>query len=95
VLAEAPAAAFSTLPVKAMAAALRQAGHEATVSYTAGSFVCNQVFFALMQLPVARGGFLHLGGDLTLPEVVAGTRLALAAAWQTDADLDASAGVID
>ena len=95
VIAGAAAAAFSTLPVKAMAAALQQAGHPAMVSYTAGSFVCNQVFFALMQLPVARAGFLHLGGDLDLAAVVAGTRIALGSAWRHGVDLSVSAGLVD
>jgi pyroglutamyl-peptidase len=95
VLPGAPPAAFTTLPVKAMAAALQQAGFATTVSYTAGSFVCNQVFFALMQWPLPRGGFLHLGGDLDLASVVAGTRVALAAALQPGADLGHSAGLVD
>jgi pyroglutamyl-peptidase len=88
-------AAFTTLPVKAMASALQAAGHAATVSYSAGSYVCNQVFFALMQLPVPRGGFLHLGGDLALDAVIAGTRVALKAALAEGPDLAVSAGRID
>ncbi len=95
VAAGAPPAAFTSLPVKAMAAAVRAAGLDAVVSYTAGTFVCNQVFFALMQLPVARGGFLHLGGDLDTPSVVAGTRIALAAAVDRQGDLGTSAGRVD
>lgn len=67
-----PAAYFSTLPVKAMAAAARAAGVPAGVSYTAGSFVCNQVFYAVMhrlrrrRVPAA---FLHVPW---LPGQVAG-----------------------
>ena len=91
----APAAAFTTLPVKAMAEALRAAGWPATVSFSAGSYVCNQVFFALMQMPVTRGGFLHLGGDLDLAAVFAGTRVALMAALAPGPDLAVSAGLID
>ena len=48
-----PPAAFTTLPVKAMAAALRAEGFDADVSYSAGTYVCNQVFHAAMALPVA------------------------------------------
>ena len=44
----APAAYFASLPVKALQAALREAGLPAEVSHSAGTFVCNQVFFALM-----------------------------------------------
>lgn len=64
VIAGGPAAYFSTLPVKAMAAGLRAAGWPASVSHTAGTFVCNQVFYALMHAlrdqPAVRAGFLHV-----------------------------------
>ena len=60
-----PAAYFTTLPIKAMAAAARAAGAPAALSYSAGSFVCNQVFYALQHLlaghrPAVRSGFMHL-----------------------------------
>ena len=60
-----PAAYFASLPIKAAAAALREAGLPAIVSNTAGSFVCNHVFYGLMHLAVSRGlrlrgGFLHV-----------------------------------
>jgi pyroglutamyl-peptidase len=56
---------FSTLPVKSMLAALRAAGIPAALSLSAGTFVCNQVFFGLAQLlseryPKIRGGFVHV-----------------------------------
>lgn len=67
VVAGAPAGYFATLPVKAMVAALREAGLPASVSQSAGTFVCNHVFFALMHAlqatpgaGAARGGFMHL-----------------------------------
>lgn len=90
-----PAAAFTTLPVKAMAAALQAAGHEAQVSYSAGSFVCNQVFYALMRCRVPRAGFLHVGGDVAVPAIVEGVRVALAAALERSEDLAVSAGRVD
>ncbi len=60
-----PAAHFATLPIKACVAALRDAGLPAGVSNTAGTFVCNHVFYALMDMVRARsepvrGGFLHI-----------------------------------
>jgi pyroglutamyl-peptidase len=60
-----PAAYFSTLPVKAAAAALQAAGLPAEVSMSAGTFVCNHVFYGLMHLEAAgthrfRGGLLHV-----------------------------------
>jgi pyroglutamyl-peptidase len=86
---------FTTLPVKAMVAALQAAGHEAQVSHTAGTFVCNQVFHALMAMPVPRAGFLHVGGDLDAATVAEGVRVALAAALAHDRDIDASSGTLD
>jgi pyroglutamyl-peptidase len=59
-----PAACWSTLPVKAIARAIAMAGIEASVSHTAGTYVCNHVFYGLMQLlqarPDIRGGFIHV-----------------------------------
>ena len=70
-----PAAYFSTLPIKAIVHGLRAANLPASVSNTAGNFVCNHVFYALMhrlatrpELAAARGGFIHLP---CLPEQVA------------------------
>ena len=64
VIAGAPAAYFSSLPIKAMVMALREAGLPATVSQSAGTFVCNHVFYGLMHTlrdtPQVRGGFMHL-----------------------------------
>jgi pyroglutamyl-peptidase len=71
VRAGAPAAYFSTLPIKAMRDALRAAGHPAGLSLSAGAFVCNQVFFELQhQLAGQRvpSGFIHLPA---LPEQAA------------------------
>lgn len=59
-----PAAYFSTLPVKAIVAALRAAGLPASVSQSAGTFVCNHVFYGLMHAlrrrRRVRAGFMHL-----------------------------------
>lgn len=65
VVCEAPAAYFSTLPIKAIVRDLRAQGFPAAVSNTAGTFVCNHVFYALMhrlaqQGGAARGGFVHV-----------------------------------
>ncbi|MFC4809417.1 pyroglutamyl-peptidase I [Paenibacillus sp. GCM10023250] len=60
-----PAAYWSTLPVKAIAAGIREAGIPASVSLSAGSFVCNHLFYGLRHLiatefTACRGGFLHV-----------------------------------
>ena len=43
----APAAYWSTLPIKAIVAALQAAGIPVSVSQSAGTFVCNHVFYGL------------------------------------------------
>jgi pyroglutamyl-peptidase len=64
VIADGPAAYFSTLPIKAMVAGLRAAGHPAAVSQSAGTFVCNHVFYglqhALRERTDVRSGFMHI-----------------------------------
>ncbi|MFY9997510.1 MAG: pyroglutamyl-peptidase I [Leclercia sp.] len=64
IVADGPAAWFSTLPIKAMVAALREAGVPASVSQTAGTFVCNHVMYGLLHKladkPGAKGGFIHI-----------------------------------
>lgn len=59
----APAAYFTRWPIKRMVQAARQQGVAASVSLSAGSFVCNHLFFGLMhRLRRSRvvGGFMHL-----------------------------------
>lgn len=110
VLPEAPAAYFSTLPIKAMVAALREAGIPAGVSQTAGTFVCNHVFFglqhALRDSPV-RSGFMHIpllpeqaarhahAPSMSLATMCQGLRLALQVALQMQTDLRQSAGSLN
>jgi pyroglutamyl-peptidase len=64
VVARAAPAYFTTLPIKAMCGALRAAGHPAEVSNSAGTFVCNHVFYglqhALRRRRSVRSGFMHL-----------------------------------
>jgi pyroglutamyl-peptidase len=65
VIAGGPAAYFSMLPVKAAAARMQAAGLAAEVSNSAGTFVCNHVFYGLMHFAATgrqrfRGGFLHV-----------------------------------
>ncbi|MGH8081096.1 MAG: pyroglutamyl-peptidase I [Lysobacter sp.] len=61
-----PDAYFSTLPIKAMLASLLDAGIPAEISQTAGTYVCNHVFYGLMHAlsqrgdTGIRGGFIHV-----------------------------------
>lgn len=61
----APSAYWSTLPIKAMVAAMKRAGVPASVSNSAGTFVCNHLFYGLMHHLAGtgnrtRGGFVHI-----------------------------------
>ncbi|MDO5738258.1 MAG: pyroglutamyl-peptidase I [Eubacteriales bacterium] len=59
----APAAYFSNLPVKAMTKAILDLGIPATLSYTAGTYLCNQLMFEALHLAAKRdlqAGFIHL-----------------------------------
>lgn len=63
VLRSGPAAYFSTLPIKAMLDALQRSDIPAGISQTAGTYVCNQVFYALMHAARRRrfpAGFVHV-----------------------------------
>ena len=82
----ADAALWSTLPVKEIVAAIRAADLPASLSLSAGSFVCNHVFYALQHALRGRdikSGFIHvpaspemkLGADLltgTVPTMTVG-----------------------
>lgn len=65
VVPDGPVAYWSTLPIKAMVAKLRSSGIPASVSDSAGTFVCNQLFYGLMHHiemsgKEMRGGFVHI-----------------------------------
>ncbi|WP_366945604.1 pyroglutamyl-peptidase I [Polaromonas sp.] len=103
-----PAAYFSTLPIKAMLQALQKEGLAAEVSQTAGTFVCNHVFYGLMHMLATqrgfkrtRGGFVHvpfLPGQgqphMALDDVVRGLGVAAGAAITTQRDITQGAGTI-
>lgn len=56
---------FATIPVKAMVKNIKDHGIPASISYTAGTYVCNSVMYDLLYLidrkyPSIRGGFIHV-----------------------------------
>ena len=56
---------FTQLPVKAMVTAMREAGVPASLSYTAGTYVCNHLMYGVLYhidkaFPGVRGGFMHV-----------------------------------
>jgi pyroglutamyl-peptidase len=64
-----PLAFRSTLPVDEIVAALEAEGIPAEVSRDAGGFLCNHVFYVLMQTldPKRIGGFIHVPPAYVLP----------------------------
>lgn len=65
IITDAPAAYFSTLPLYAMLSALITAGIPAELSLSAGTYLCNQVFYTLMHTVAThnlgiQAGFVHL-----------------------------------
>jgi len=56
---------FTTLPIKAMVEAIREANLPAAVSNTAGTFVCNHLMYGVLytlakKYPHIKGGFTHV-----------------------------------
>lgn len=103
----APVAYFSTLPIKDMLVTLQSEGVAAEVSQTAGTFVCNHVFYGLMHMLAnnrllrrTRGGFVHVPWlpeqgtpHMALEDVERGLRLALRCAVAGQGKPGAAVGV--
>lgn len=106
-----PAAYFSGLPIKAIAKSLNAAGVDTEISQTAGTFVCNHVFYGLMhrlrRRPGVRGGFIHLpllpeqaqrrgqGEGMELTLMIDGIRRALQVALSVERDIEVTGGALD
>lgn len=103
-----PAAYFTTLPIKAMAAAMREQGLRAGVSQTAGTFVCNHVFYGLMHHTAGKpvkAGFIHVPflpeqaalredqpPSMALEDIVAALRIAVETALRVERDVAHAGG---
>ncbi|WP_434667599.1 pyroglutamyl-peptidase I [Klebsiella sp. B345] len=108
IVAGGPAAYFSSLPVKAIVAALREQGIPASVSQTAGTFVCNHVMYglldALQDKAGTKGGFIHIPylpeqaaahpgeASMAVGTVRAALETAIAVSLQQDGDVKAVGG---
>ncbi len=103
IAARGPAAYWSTLPIKAIVAAIAKRGVPASVSQTAGTFVCNHVFYGLMRMLArrrgVRGGFVHVplvpeqgAPSLPLATIVDALELVIATALATRRDLRVTGG---
>ncbi len=99
-----PVAYWSTLPIKAIVAELTKHGIAAAVSQTAGTFVCNHVFYAVMHALASRSvraGFIHVPllpeqattePSMELDQIVRGLELAIATALTVDRDARIAGG---
>ena len=97
---------FSSLPIKAILRDLTQAGLMAEVSNSAGTFVCNHVFYGLMHdlqrrhAPQGvRGGFVHLprlaqpgNPSMALHDMREGLRIVIASTLATLQDVRLATG---
>lgn len=105
-----PAAYWTGLPVKRITAKMKEHGIPAAVSYTAGTFVCNYLFYGLMDhisrtSPHIRGGFIHIpyipqqtidktAPSLSLDTIVRALRIAAVTAAQYDEDVKSPGGTL-
>lgn len=103
----APAARFATLPVKAIVARIAEEGIPAEVSYSAGTFVCNHVFFTALETAASatRVGFVHVpwsvehaptadAPTLPLADIVRALEIAVRTSLDVTADEKVSAGTV-
>lgn len=108
-LAGGPAAYFTTLPVKAIVRDASAAGIPTSLSTTAGTFVCNHVFFhaldaAATARPSMRAGFIHvpyaaesspLGAPaLPLADIARALAIAVRTSIDTAADIESAGGTL-
>lgn len=97
-----PVAYWSSLPIKAIVKHLHEAGLPASISQTAGTYVCNHVFYGLMheiQQSDIRGGFIHIPflpeqtkerpqtASLELKDMVRGIEIAIQVSTAYEEDL--------
>jgi pyroglutamyl-peptidase len=111
VIAGAPAAYFSTLPLKSMLGALHGAGLPAEISHSAGTYVCNHIAYAMLHLAAerrgVRAGFIHIpylptqaaslrgAASMAQAEVERGLLIALRTAATTSVDRKLAGGSLD
>lgn len=103
-----PAAYFTTLPIKAIVGAIRERGIKAGVSQTAGTFVCNHVFYGLMHHvdgQQVKAGFIHVpflpqqaaacdddAPSMALEEIIEALKITVQVSLATEEDLKVAGG---
>ena len=63
IIADGPDGHFSTLPIEKMVASMKAAGIPASISLSAGTFVCNHIFYVLQDYlkdSSIKSGFMHV-----------------------------------
>lgn len=101
---------FSNLPIKAMAARIREGGIPAKISNSAGTFVCNHLMYCLLytldkHYPHVKGGFVHVPyipsqvkdrpvPSMELTEIARGLELAIRAISENTTDLKTIEGAL-
>jgi len=106
-VAGASSAHFATLPVKAIAQRIAAAGVPAEVSYSAGTFVCNHVFFTALEAAASttRAGFIHVpwssehapasdASTLPLADIARALEIAVTTSVDVGVDVSAPAGTL-
>lgn len=61
-----PDAHFTRLPVRAIVDAIAAAGIPASLSNSAGTFVCNSVMYRLLESTTVPAGFIHVPSEETM-----------------------------
>lgn len=105
-----PAAYWTALPIKRMVHEMRKTGIPAAVSNTAGTFVCNHLFYGVMnyleqRTPQIRGGFIHIpylpeqttasgAPSLSLDLIVRGLEICAVTAANEESDIREMGGTI-
>ena len=98
---------FSKLPIKAMVKKMMDNGVPASVSNTAGTYVCNDLMYHLLyqidhEFPNIRGGFIHVPyatiqnhpnfASMTIEEISKGLKLSIEAAIENEKDIVSASG---
>lgn len=103
----APSAHFATIPVKEIARRVSDAGTPAEVSYSAGTFVCNHVFFTALECAASRTrvGFVHVpwcsehapapdASSLPLADIARAVEIAVRTSIEVGADAHVPGGAL-
>ncbi|PEZ74716.1 pyroglutamyl-peptidase I [Bacillus sp. AFS017274] len=103
-----PVAYWSTIPIKRIVENMKESNIPASVSHTAGTFVCNHIFYGLMDYITRtsssiRGGFIHIpfipeqtinkeAPSLSLETIVKGIKIAAVTAAKYESDIHTVGG---